>query len=80
MQIEREIVDKDIFDEATMKTAFDEAETFTKEKMESALQELDVTEVHVFKATPFNLKFAALRKKYPDMPRRKLRQMMKVKK
>ena len=67
MQVERDI---------ERKTFFDTAEKFNMELMEERLNETNVMEVHVFKSTPQNLKFAALRKEFRNKSRKELRELL----
>lgn len=58
---------------------FGKPQEFDQRKMEELLEEPDVVEVNVFKATPINLKMAELRHKFPNKTRRELRAMLKGK-
>lgn len=67
------------FDKIIHDTFFEEPVEFNEEKLKEDLADPGVAEVHVFKATPNNMKFANLRKRFPNMTRRQLRRFMKRK-
>ena len=56
---------------------FDAPEEFDAKKMAESLESPDVLEVHVFKNTPKNMRWAELRKNYPNKNRKQLRKMLK---
>ena len=64
-------------DKKTFISMFDDATAFSESEMQRLLNEPDVKEVHVFKATPENEDMARMRQAFPGLNRQQLRKKMR---
>lgn len=77
MQVEKRVREVNQNGKEWFKSIFEKPEPYDPKKLENYFENPEVEEVHVFNATPINMKMAKLRQQYPGTPRRELRKMLK---